>query len=69
MNKKKIEIIRSSTFFSDDIIDISRILDEAIDGYLTKKDKIINIQVKETDGQSRFWIYVIINGEDENEQQ
>jgi len=54
-----VELIRSSTWMSDSIIDIQDVLDETIDACVEDTDTIINIEVKERNGLSRFWIYVI----------
>lgn len=57
-NKREVYLIRSETFFGDNKLeDIQRVLDEAINDFV-EKERIINIEVKESSGMLRFWIYL-----------
>lgn len=58
---KKIEIIRSETWMNDDLDSIHNVLEETIKDFVDEKDRIINIQVVDRNGQSRFWIYIETN--------
>ena len=55
----KIEIVRSDIWFNtvNDIDVIGGILDEAVDSFLDENCVIVNIETKEMNGLSRFWIY------------
>ena len=56
--KKKVNLIRSETWLDDDFDSITEILQETIDDFIEKDERIINIQVvKKNDGTNRFWIY------------
>lgn len=56
----EINIIRSETWLNDSLVDINSILQETVRDFVTRKDKIVNIQVRKEDtGLSRFWIYVL----------
>ncbi|HUW43580.1 MAG TPA: hypothetical protein VMV95_01285 [Bacillota bacterium] len=57
--KKEILIIRSGTWLGEQKLEIiQQILDETIEDFV-KDERIINIEVKETDsGLMRFWIYL-----------
>lgn len=56
MKKRNINICRSETWMGDNFKEISSILDETIRDFVDK-ERIINIEVKERGGLSRFWIY------------
>ena len=55
--KHIIQLTRSETWMGDDFKDIHSILDDTIKEFVGKEDKIINIEVKESGGLKRFWIY------------
>jgi hypothetical protein len=54
----KVKLIRSSTWIGDDYEAASRTLEETIQEFVFDNDRIINIEVKERNGASRFWLYV-----------
>lgn len=55
---KKINFTRSETWLGDNYAEIEKILQETIKAYICKNERIINIEVKESDsGLKRFWIY------------
>lgn len=54
----KVNIIRSQTWMVDNLQMIEAILQETISEFVEPGDRIINIEVKERSGLSRFWIYV-----------
>jgi len=57
--KKKTGIIFSDTWLEMTKPQIQECLQETIDDFVDEDDEIINIQlVKDSDGTSRFWIYV-----------
>ena len=60
MSKKKrnINIIRSETWLGDGFKNISDILEETINEFVDKDERIINIEmIKREDSLKRFWIY------------
>ncbi len=58
MAKQKIELVRSSSWMTDNFEKVHEILDETIDEFISESDKILNIQVHLADsGLSRFWIF------------
>jgi len=59
---KKINIIRSETWLTDNFENISQILNETISDFVKDEEKIINIEMKiQKNGLSQFWIYTILN--------
>lgn len=54
---EKVNIIRSETWLEDDIDNIGDILDNAIEEFVSDQEEIINIECREVNGLSRFWIY------------
>jgi len=59
MSKKKVSIVRSESWLKEDIVGINKILQETVEELITSDEKIINVQVVEENGFSRFWIYII----------
>lgn len=58
MKSRKVHLIRSETWLTDDFEAIAEILQGAIKDFV-KEERIINIQVvKQNNGLSRFWIYI-----------
>ena len=55
-----VNICRSETWMGDNFIEISTILEQTIKEFMKKDERIINIEVKERAGLSRFWIYSIL---------
>jgi len=55
----RVNITRSETFATDNIEVIDRILNETIEEWIAKDQKIINIEMKERNGMHRFWIYTL----------
>jgi len=53
----EVNITKSESFFTNDFVQQSQILNATIRNHLFKDDRIINIQFIEKDGQKRFWIY------------
>lgn len=54
-----VELIRSQTWMDDNFKNITDILDETIREFVSEEYKIINIETKERNGLTRFWIYII----------
>ena len=42
---------------NDSVVKIQEILDETIADFVPENERIINIEVKESNGLYRFWIY------------
>ena len=55
----KVNITRSETFATDNLEVIDRILNETIKEWISKDQKIINIEMIERNGMYRFWIYTL----------
>jgi len=56
--KKEINIIRSETWLTSDLVVINEILQETINSFVKDEERIINIEMKtDSSGLSRFWIY------------
>jgi len=53
----KVNLIRSETWLNDDFNVIYSTLNDTIKEFVGKDDRIINIEVKESGGLKRFWIY------------
>ena len=53
----KVNLIRSETWLNDDFNMIHSTLNDTIKEFVSKDDRIINIEVKESCGLKRFWIY------------
>lgn len=56
---KIIEITKSDSFVSSDVVYMERVLNRTVNDYLGENDEIINIERKEENGSERFWIYTI----------
>lgn len=58
LSLNEINLIRSSTWITDNFDDIHRVLDETIKDFVSDDQEIINIESKTSKhGSSRFWIY------------
>lgn len=55
----KINITRSETWATDNLDVIERIMNETIEEWVPKDQKIINIEMIERNGMYRFWIYTL----------
>lgn len=55
----KVNIVSSGTWMRHDIDTMQSVLDETILDFVKEGDSIINIEMKENNGQNRFWIYVL----------
>ena len=52
-----VNVTRSETWMNDSVVKIQEILDETIADFVPENERIINIEVKESNGLYRFWIY------------
>lgn len=56
---KRIDIIRSEEWISNDLLEIGDKLDACLEAYVNHNDKLINIEIRESEnGNFRFWIFV-----------
>ena len=55
---KKVSLIRSETWLTNNFEIINKILEETISEFVRENERIINIEMKtDISGLSRFWIY------------
>lgn len=54
---RKIQLIRSEGWMGDDFEVVNSVLERTIKEMVPKDHDVINVQVVERNGNSRFWIY------------
>lgn len=63
---KKVELIRSDTWLTDNYDNAEIALTKSITEFVGEYDKIINIQLVNNCGLYRYWIYIEVGENEQN---